>query len=165
LQRSAASVAVSDAGPLIALARLDRLALLGDLFDQTFVPQAILDECTFRPELVDARRIHRACEDGRLLVCVAEPVAATHLELGERSAIGKALQIGAVLLVDDLDARRHALALGLTVLGTLGLLVLAKRQRLLPAVRPLIDELRAGGHWLGDATIRAALRAAGERET
>lgn len=165
MQRSAISVAVSDAGPLIALARLDRLALLGELFGRILVPEAVRDECTARPEFADAARICRACEDGRLSVCVAEPIAAVHLGRGERSAIGKALELKAVLLADDLAARRHALALGLTTIGTLGVLVGAKRRGLLTEVRPLIEELRARGYWLDNETLSVALRAAGEGES
>ncbi len=165
MQRSAINVAVSDAGPLIALARLDLLSLLGELFDRVLVPESVLDECTAKPELEDAVRIRRACDDGLLTVCVAEAVGADHRGRGERSAIAKALEIDAVLLADDLAARRHAVALGLTPIGTLGVLVGAKRRGLLPAVRPPIEELRARGYWLTDATVRVALQAAGEDET
>lgn len=164
MQRSAISVAVSDAGPLIALARLDRLALLPALFARTLVPEAVLDECTARPELIDAARIGQACDSGLLAVCVAAPIKAAHLGRGECSAIGKALELGAALLADDLAARRHAQALGLTTIGTLGVLVEARRRGLLPEVRPLIEALRAGGYWLGDDALRAALQAAGESE-
>jgi predicted nucleic acid-binding protein len=165
LQRSAISVAVADAGPLIALARLDRLALLPALFEQVLVPEAVLDECTARPGLVDATRIRQACDSGLLTVCIAEPISVAHLGRGERSAIGKALEAEAVVLADDLAARRHAMGLGLTTIGTLGLLVGAKRKGLLPEVRTLIAALRERGYWLGDETIHAALRAAGETDT
>jgi predicted nucleic acid-binding protein len=164
LRPSAISVAVSDTGPLIALARLDRLPLLAALFSRILVPEAVLDECTARPELVDAERIRRACDDRQLTVCTAEPISAAHLGRGERSAIGKALELQAALLADDLAARRQAAELGLTTIGTLGVLVWAKRRALLPQVRPVVEQLRAGGYWLSDEALRAALRAAGESE-
>jgi predicted nucleic acid-binding protein len=41
-------------------------------------------------------------------------------------------------------------------------LVRAKRLQLLPAVQPLIEQLRASGHRLSQAAITDALRAAGE---
>lgn len=165
MQRSAISVAVSDAGPLIALARLDRLALLPALISRVFVPEAVLDDCTARPELIDAARIRMACDSGLLTVCTAPSIKAAHLGSGERSAIGKALELKAVLLADDLAARRQAADLGLATIGTLGVLIVARRKGLLTEVRPLIEELRIGGYWLGDAAFRAALRAAGESET
>lgn len=64
--------------------------------------------------------------------------------------------------MDDRAAVVYARGLGLKVIGTLGVLVLAKRRGALPLVAPLIEQLRAGGHYLGEAAITAALRAAGE---
>lgn len=106
MQPSPISVAVSDFGPLIALARLDRQGVLPALFGRILVPEAVLDVCTARPELVDAPRIRQACESGSLTVCVASPIKAAHLGPGECSAIGKALELKAPLLGDDLAARR-----------------------------------------------------------
>jgi hypothetical protein len=56
LKPSAISVVVADAGPLIALARLDRLGLLAELFQQVQVPRIVLAECGAHPALEDARR-------------------------------------------------------------------------------------------------------------
>jgi predicted nucleic acid-binding protein len=163
LPHSTTSVAVADTGPLIALARLDHLALLPKLFARTLVPEAVLAECTVRPELMDAVRIRQACDSGLLDVCAAEPiVATTHLGRGERFAIGKALEMRAALLADDLAARRQAQSMGLTTIGTLGVLVGAKRGGLLTEVRPLFEALRVSGYWIGDEALRAGLRAAGE---
>ena len=64
MQPSATKVVVADAGPLIALGRLDRLVLLGGVFEQVQVPRAVLAECLARPELEDAQRIMAAVADG-----------------------------------------------------------------------------------------------------
>ena len=162
MQPSATKVVVADAGPLIALGRLDRLALLGGVFEQVQVPRAVLAECLARPELADAQRIMAAVADGTLLPCEATAIAASGLQTGERAAIGRAIEIGAALLADDRAARLHASAHGLVVIGTLGVLVRAKRIGLLPAVAPLVEQLRAGGHRLGSPAIDAALSAAQE---
>ena len=159
---SAISVVVADAGPLIALGRLDRLPILVDVFREVQVPRDVLAECLQRPELLDAQRIQAAVANGVLLLCEATPVRVDGLGAGESAAIGRAMEIGAALMADDLAARHHATGLGLTVIGTLGVLVRAKRLRLLPAVLPLIDRLRASGHRLGATAIADALRAAGE---
>jgi predicted nucleic acid-binding protein len=141
---------------------LDRLDLLGSLFQEVQVPQAVLAECVARPELVDARRIQVAMDSGLLKLCTAQPIQADGLGAGECAAIGRAVEISAALLADDRAARRFASGLGLTVIGTLGVLVRAKRKGLVSEVRPLIEHLRAGGHHLGGAAIDAALAAAGE---
>ena len=162
MQPSATKVVVADSGPLIALGRLDRLALLGGVFEQVQVPRAVLAECLARPELLDAQRIRAAVADGTLLPCEATVIDVSGMQAGERAVIGRAIEIGAALLADDRAARLHALTRGLIVIGTLGVLVRAKRIGLLPAIAPLVEQLRIGGHRLGAAAIAAALLAAQE---
>jgi predicted nucleic acid-binding protein len=160
---SAISVVVADAGPLIALGRLDRLGLLTAVFRQVQVPHAVLAECMARPDLADARRVEAAVKNGCLQPCDGPSFDAAGLGVGERAAIGRALEIGAALLADDQAARGCAAALGIVNIGTLGVLVKAKRIGLVPSVTALIDELRASGHWLSEAAVEQALAAASEQ--
>lgn len=67
-----------------------------------------------------------------------------------------------LIVTDDRAARRHAETLGVPVLGTLGLLVLAKRKGLISLVKPLILAISDGGHHISQAAIGAALSAANE---
>lgn len=160
--RSAISVVVADAGPLIALGRIDRLPLLSDVFQQVQVPHAVLAECLWNPDLADARRIDAAVKSGWLLPCDGPTFEAAGLGAGERAAIGRAQEIGAALLADDRAARACAVRLGIVTIGTLGVLVRARRLGLVPSLQGLIDQLRASGHWLSDSTIEQALAAAKE---
>ena len=57
------------------------------------------------------------------------------------------------MIIDERLARRHAKRLGLTLTGTLGVLLKAKERGLVPTVEPLIDELRQGGIRLDDALV------------
>jgi hypothetical protein len=71
------------------------------------------------------------------------------LGAGERDAIGLSLEIAAtLLLVDDKAARRLARSLQLPTIGTLGLLLSAKRRGLLPTVRPHLDALQSASFYL-----------------
>ena len=156
------SLVVSDAGPLIALGRLDLLAVLPALFNQVKVPHEVLDECTARREQDDTRRILAAVQSGWLLPCEAKLIAATGLDRGERAAIGLALELGARLLADDRAARAYAQASGLIVIGTLGILVQARQRGHVDAIAPLIERLRASGQRLSHAAVAEALALAGE---
>lgn len=155
-------VVVCDAGPLIALGRLDQLALLNRLFKHVQVPDAVIKECLARPGNADAQRIQSALKNGWLHACSASDVDLPGLDLGERAAISRALTINATLLADDQAARQQARALGLAVMGTLGVLVLGKRAGLVEAVGPMIESLRASGQRLGHEAVQQVLRAAGE---
>lgn len=162
MPRSAHKVVVSDSGPLIALGRLDLLRLLPALFAQVQVPQEVIQECMARPQNVDAARIQSALDQQWLTLCDAVPMTIPGLDLGERAAIARALELGAGLLADDQVARQHAAAVGLAVIGTLGVLVLAKRAGLVNAVRPLVEALRDSGQRLSNAAVAQALAAASE---
>lgn len=155
-------VVVSDSGPLICLGRLDLLRLLPALFAEVQVPEQVLQECTSRPERPDAARIAAAVGQGWLTPCDTPPLPEGPLGRGERAAIARALDIGAGLLTDDQEARDYAESLQLVVVGTLGVLIRSKRIGLVPAVAPLIEQLRASGQRFGQAVVVQALAAAHE---
>jgi predicted nucleic acid-binding protein len=163
ISASRAQIVIADAGPLIALGRLDQLALLPALFVEVQVTETVLAECLARPDLVDAQRIAAALSSGWLKRCQdVLPPAAGRLDPGESSAIARALEIGAGLLLDDRAAVVFARGLGLKVIGTLGILVLAKRRNKVAEVAPMIERLQQSGHYLSDGAILAALKAADE---
>lgn len=162
---TSARIVVADSGPLIALGRLDALHLLPALFSEIQVTATVLAECAERQEFVDAQRIEQAVQAGWLKPCSYNfEGPGGRLDPGEASAIARALEIDAGLLLDDRAAVVYARALGLKVIGTLGLLILAKRGGLIEQVAPLIVQLQAGGHYLGPSAVQAALHAAGEVE-
>lgn len=159
---------VADSGPLIALVIGGCLDLLRDLYGRVLVPDAVWREVTEsgygKPgasEIAAAPWLVRT-PLGR------SPDALLRAELGpgEAEAISLAADREALLIVDERQARRIAeIAYGLRVRGTVGTLVLAKRQRLVDEVRPILERMRAGGYYLADALIDAACAAAGERRT
>lgn len=159
-----ARVVVADAGPLIALGWLDALHLLPQLFAAIQITDTALAECLARPEFIDAQRIGQAAvQAGWLTACKSQfEGVGGRLDPGEASAIVRALEIGAGLLLDDRAAVTCARALGLKVIGTLGILVLAKRHGLIDSVAPLITRLQVSGHYLAGTAVDAALRAADE---
>jgi predicted nucleic acid-binding protein len=88
---------------------------------------------------------------------------AARLQRGEAEAVVLAEEIsGITLLMDDADGRRAAIRRGISVVGSAGLLVLAKRAGLIAGVRPVLDELVGVGLYLDEAIYRLALSSAGE---
>ena len=157
-----AIVVVSDAGPLIALGRLDMIRLLGALFAEVQVPEAVIRECLARPDNPDALRIRQALDQGRLVACSTPLQTLAGLDAGESAAIVHARAIGAAVLLDERAGRQRALAMGLTVIGTLGVLVRARQRGLIGPVGPLITALRASGQRLSQPVVLRALAAVGE---
>lgn len=88
----------------------------------------------------------------------------TGLHRGEAEAIALTEeQSAAVLLIDERRGRQVAAANGVHVLGTVGLLVEAKRRSHLPAVRPVLDAMiERIGFRVHPRLYEAVLREAGE---
>jgi len=156
---------VVDAGPVIALARLDLLAIPGSLFGKALVTQVVLQECLPNNDHDENHAIRLALETELLEpVHWLQPAEASmwSLDPGESSAIGLAASRKAFVLVDDLAARRVARDLGLRVVGTCGLLLEARRRNLVAEVRPLVERLSESGYYLSQSLIETVCRLAGE---
>lgn len=155
---------VADTSPLLALARLNFLTVLGQLFSSVCVTQTVIAECLAKPGSKDALRIQEALADGRLVV-VNDPVVRSslkHLDVGEMSALEYAIRESATILIDERAGRLAAKAHHLNVIGTLGILLLAKRRGVLPFIKPKIYELRNSGYFISEGLIADVLEIAGE---
>lgn len=152
-------VVVCDASPLIVLARVGHLDLLRHLFRRVFIPPAVWSEVTRRPDAPGAAVVAGA---QWLLVRAPHGVATSRLGLGEREAMALAVELRATLIVDDGMARAVALAMGLTITGTLGVLRRAKHEGLIVAVRPILDQLQANGLHVAEPLAHAFIRELGE---
>lgn len=163
---------VSNTSPVLNLALIDKLALLGDRFGEIWVPPAVLKELRPEEDLPGSRAVLGAKEAGWLQVkeVTDQPLVQLlrrELDQGEAEAIAMALQEKAEwTLLDERDARRVAKQLGLRVTGVLGILLRARRKGKVPSLQAAMDQLRekAGFH------IRAELfadlvRESGETKT
>lgn len=160
-------VAVSDSSPLLLFTGIGRLALLNSLFGEVIVPKAVWIEVVTngnnRPgaaEVSGESWIRQIGADQSSLL----PELTDELGQGEAEAIAVAIQLGGQtpLILDDRKGRRIATALGLPVVGSAGVLLLAKEAGFIPQVRSLLDELRLAGLYLDDATLNEIVRLAGE---
>jgi predicted nucleic acid-binding protein len=139
--------AVTDAGPLIALAKLNHLHLLPLLYSRLIVPYAVHHECVVvgRAEgYADAAVIAAFLEkqDCSPRTPASVPAALSgdiRLGQGEREAIALAAEQRSLLLIDDVYARAVAEEMGLQTAGTLGVLVEAYHREFLG--RDTFDEL------------------------
>jgi predicted nucleic acid-binding protein len=89
-----------------------------------------------------------------------EPLLETLVDKGEASVIYLVREKGAdFVLIDERKARKIARKVyGLNVVGSAGLLVEAKHQRLIPSVREALNGMRSAGYWIHDDIVKAALR-------
>ena len=142
------AVVVSDAGPLIALARVDALDMLRNLFGRVLIPDAVRNECGAKPG-IDADRIKTAIGQHWLVTTpVTLPAGrAAQLGMGERQALALAqTHPSALLLMDDRLARREAARLGLPFIGTVRVLWIAEQRGLIPSAERMVTQMSASGY-------------------
>ncbi len=88
----------------------------------------------------------------------------TDLGAGEAEVIALALENpGSLVIIDDQLGRQIADMRQLTITGTLGIIIKARELEYIPAVKPLIDELRQAGLWLAHELVSEVLRQVDER--
>ena len=157
----------SNTGPVIALAKVDRLELLKVLYGVVQIPPSGHRELLVKLGS-DAKRIDDALNDflqiAPVLTLTSELERLTQgLGLGEQQAIALAVSAkSTLLLMDDRAGRQVAAQLGIAVTGVVGVLIRAKQDGLISFVRPLLEEIRRNGYWLSDALVEIAGRVAGE---
>jgi len=162
---------VADTSPLVALSAAGRLDLLPAMWPSVVVPPAVHSELTIRPgEWVAARGIRQAF--GRETWLTLAPVvdvralsrpASAKLGRGEIEVIALAKSMGVQALIDDYEARLFAQQCGVPVVGTLGVLALARQQGLLDKAEPVIQAMLAAGIYLGPVLVENFLKQLGER--
>lgn len=147
--------AAADAGPLIHLSWIDRLALLGQLFDEVVAPEAVQQEVLTAPSGVlgvEALKHDFVTPWLRVLAVRNRDelvVLRASLGAGEAEAIVLAKEADAdVVLLDERRARSEAARRGIPLTGTVGLLQTARRRGLIDAAYPLLRELQSAGFWL-----------------
>lgn len=154
---------ISDASPLIIFAKAGRLGLLRQVAGTITVPEAVWREITCdmtKPgaaEIRGATWIRRGDVDSH-----AANLLRAYTDAGEAEAIALALQTRQLLLLDDRRARKIAEGLGVDLVGSVGVLLTAKRQGLVESVRDTLDDLLSAGLRLSDSLRQAALEEAGE---
>lgn len=152
-----ARVVITDAGPLIALAKIDHLGILEGLFGRLVLPRAVMQECLAK-ETEDSLRIKQAMDDGILPVqspAADRPALPRSLGDGEKEAIWLALQHeNALLILDDQPARKLAAKLGLNFVGTVRLLDIAERQGLIAGAAKAVASIRERGYRISSDILK-----------
>ncbi|MGD9889792.1 MAG: DUF3368 domain-containing protein [Dehalococcoidia bacterium] len=166
---TSASKVYADATALIGLSRIDRLDLLRLLPAPIGVTSRVWEEVTANPAKPGVPELMKAREEG-LLAVVEEGDADAYpqLDAGESTVLTAAAAARAAVLVDERKARAlieqdAVLRRAITHAGGIvGLILLAKRTGLIPAVRPLLDDLTRQSFRISPALYERVLREAGE---
>jgi predicted nucleic acid-binding protein len=161
--------AVSNTSPISNLAWIGRLNLLLDQFHEVWIPKAVESELQNIPDATVRNTIEEATHRGRLKSRAASnanliSLLMVELHAGEAEAIALALELKADrLLIDERDGRSLARRLGLPLTGVLGVLLRAKRNGQIKALKPEIEALKTKARFFVAPALQASILAkAGE---
>lgn len=159
---------ISNNSPLVALLGLHLLSLLRELYTEVWIPEEV------KAEFLGVDRMHRleALNDASWIKTVhltdVEDVSTylrSGLDLGEAAVFALAKEHDAqFVIIDELKARQHAARIGLPFRGTVGILLEAKEEGLVDAIKPLLMQLQDNGIHLSESVINNALEDASEMD-
>ena len=155
---------VANNTPLSALWAIGRLDLLESLFGEILIPNEVANEFLAAEALVRQRDLDAApWIKVRVVSDRRRVLAYTSLDRGEAEVLALGEEtIARLLIIDEEKGRRFARRLGFSVIGTLGVLLLAKEHGHLERVSPLIEDLRDVGLYLAPSLIAKVLSLASE---
>ena len=157
-------IVVCDSSPLVALSILNSLDLLDILFQEVLVPVSVFNELTIenKPE---AQQIGRWAK-GKITTTSNEQLIRSFnllLDIGESEAMALYIERKAdFLLIDEKKGRKIASYNNINIVGTLGILLMAKRKGLLLVIKPLLDRLQQSYIRISDELYQKSLELAGE---
>ena len=155
---------VTNTSPLLYLHQLGQLELLRALYSEVLVPTSVVEE--LEAGKAGGHDVPRVNNLPWTKVVSSPTVAllalAADLGRGESEAIAIAHERQALLILDDGLARRHANLLGITLTGTLGVLLKAKDSGYISLIAPMVARLTELGFHLSAQTRNAVLNLANE---
>ncbi|MDM8560206.1 DUF3368 domain-containing protein [Candidatus Parabeggiatoa sp. HSG14] len=155
---------VFDTSPLIVLEKADLLTTISPLATSCLIPECVIEEISqksaIEPLLAQLSENAKVKRQGMVI----NPLVANwNLGDGESEAITLAMEnSGYGIVLDDLQARKCAIVSNLPLIGSLGLVVKAKKEGLLEFAKPAFDKLIASGLFVDTQLIKRILTSIGE---
>lgn len=159
---------VCDTNVIIDFSKIGHLDLLKDVFDEVLIPDEVKEELlSGEADGIEDTDIKKALDGWISIKTVKDRFALEnlkiHIDKGESASIVLYKETNADLLaINDLKARGIAHALEIKIIGTLGILLLAKGKGLIQEIKPVIDELRKIGAYVSKNLYNRILKDAGE---
>ena len=157
---------VINTSPLLALAACGQRELLRMLHARVVVPQAVNTELERGPAPAKPLALEAERPDWleiAVLASAPSPLLTAYLDAGEAAVIALAVEQGIRrVVIDERRARMVARTMGLEVVGSIGVLLRAKREGFLAEIKPSLEAMQAQGIRLSERLLEFALQEAGE---
>ena len=157
-------IVIGDSSALVALSICQALPFLESLFEKIYVPEAVYKEVSVKGKSeADDLTDYLSTRIKSVQIDKIQVMNGANLGTGEQEAIALYMDLSAdLLIIDDARAKKVAYANGLEVMGSIGILLLAKQRGLIDKIRPMLNLLAVSDIHLGSSIIEKALKLAGE---
>jgi len=135
-------IIVADTSALVALSTCKALDLLEKIFEKVSVPKSVYDECVVSKKS-QSKQLRKYLKD-KIATIDKTPFLhlPSNLGQGEISAMLLYKIMNAdYLLIDDIRARKIAKYNDINIIGSLGILLLAKKQKIIDKISPFLDKI------------------------
>ena len=152
---------VFDASPLIVLGKADLLTTISPLATCWLIPEGVINEVSTKSviEPILTQLSESATTETRHIDNINSFVANWSLGNGESEAITLAMENpGCGVVLDDLQARKCATLLNMPLIGSLGLIIRAKKEGLLETARPALKKLILSGLYVDTQLMEKILK-------
>ncbi len=158
-------IIVSDTSPITNLIQIEKLDLLKELFQKIIIPVSVFEELS---KITDQKVVVEKSAWIEIKAAIdihGVQLLQNEIDYGEAESIILASELKAdFLLIDDLKGRKVAEQKGLKIIGLLGILLKAKKENLIPLIKPVVDSLiNIAGFRIHQSLINDLLIAGGEQ--
>ena len=151
---------IGDSSALVALSIMNQLDLLEIVFGTIYVPQAVYNEVTISSK-PQSRKLKTFLKDK--ITSVEINISQMGLGRGELEAIALYKNMNAdFLLIDDRRAKSFAKLNDVNVIGSLGVMVLAKELGRVESIREDLEKLLDSDIFISESLINRVLVSVGE---
>ncbi len=139
---------ILNASPMILLGKADLLRTISPLAKSWIIPKGVVREVE-KKRSIEPYLSSLSCNSQviqKSSATIHPLIAAWDLGQGEGEVLSLALENDGVFVVlDDLQARKCAALFDIPLIGSIGLIILAKRKGLIDLAKPKIERLKAAG--------------------
>ena len=149
-------IVISDTTAITSLEQIGHLDLLHDLYHEIIIPNAVYEELQI---------YHVALCKPWIRVEKVQNISLLpdNLDDGEAEAIALAEELEAdLLIIDERKGYKEAEKRGIEVIGLLGILLVAKRKKLISSLKPILSTLKNIGFYIDSSLVCRVLEEAGE---
>lgn len=149
------NVIIADTSCFIVLSKIGELDLLKKLYGQIVTTSAIAEEFgSLLPDWIIIKKVTNR---------YSQKILELQIDKGESSAIALALELhDCTLILDDFKARKIAKNLGLKFTGTIGVIIKAKIDGIIPSIIPYMEKIKETNFRISAETELQALKESGE---